>query len=93
MKDNEPKIKPVALLLGPRNCEAVCGLPWRHVRDNARQLGVPVLLVGRKAAVPAAKFLEALERQQNTAQANTDAPVTVDPAEQVRALLRRAGGQ
>ena len=89
MRDNEQKIKPAALLLGPRNCEAVCGLPWRHVRDNARLMGVPVLLIGRKAVVPAAAFLAAIERHQHVEPANTVA--AVDPAEHVRELLRRAG--
>jgi hypothetical protein len=93
LTDNEQKIKPAALLLGPRNAEAVCGLPWRHVRVHARLMGVPVLIIGRKAAVPAAKFLEALERRQAAAPANSEELAPVDPAEQVREMLRRAGGR
>ena len=92
MKDETRAVKAQAVLLGPRNCEAVCGLPWRHVRENARALGVPVLLVGRKAAVPAAAFLAALERK-NATSSHVEAVADVDSAEQVRELLRRAGGQ
>jgi hypothetical protein len=92
VKEDDPKVKPLPLLIGPRNCEAVCGLPWRHVRENARSLGVPVLLIGRKAAVPAAAFLAAAERQEAEAQPEKALPPT-DPAEAVRQILRRAGGQ
>jgi hypothetical protein len=48
------------LLIGPANCEAACGMPWRHVRDHARALGIEPVRLGRKLAVPAEAFLLAL---------------------------------
>lgn len=71
-------------LLGPRNCEAATGLPWRHVRDHARALGVRLVRVGRKLAVPCDEFLRALEAandQSNGPEIETDA------AEVVRSLI------
>lgn len=50
-------------LIGPRNCEAFIGQPWRWVRDTARRLGVPVLTVGGKSFVRAPEMLAALERE------------------------------
>lgn len=92
MKQDDPKVKASPLLIGPRNCEAICGLPWRHVRDNARSLGVPVVIIGRKAAVPAAAFLAALEGPKARAPHNLpEHEPSVDPAEAVREILRRAG--
>lgn len=102
MTDRSEKVKPLPVLIGPRNCEACTGLPWRSVRDNARAMGVPVLLVGRKAAVPAAALLAALERQDVTGDSERDAPPALpsiaptDPAQHIRATLGlrlKAGGR
>ncbi|HET9933762.1 MAG TPA: hypothetical protein VFQ35_23825 [Polyangiaceae bacterium] len=73
------------VLLGPRNCEAACGMPWRHVRDTARALGVELVHVGRKLAVPAAAFLEALAKKPAALAEPANDPV--DGAAAVRALL------
>jgi hypothetical protein len=74
------------LLLGPKNCEQMTGLPWRHVRDHARELGVEPVRVGRKLVVPAARFLEALESSNATSTLHSDDAPT-DPAEALRARL------
>lgn len=75
----------VPLLLGPRNTEQATGLPWRFVRDHARALGVEPVHVGRKLAVPAAAFLEALSAQPAPAAEPANDPV--DAAAAVRRLL------
>jgi hypothetical protein len=96
MRDNEPKSKPrhvavLPVLLGPKNTEAATGFTYRWVRDTAARLGVPFVMAGRKRAVRADLFLAALEREQEPAREVRTKPALADPAEQVRALLRRAG--
>lgn len=100
MNDDERKSKPrhvavLPVLLGPKNTEAATGLPYRWVRDNAARLGVPFIGAGRKRAVRADLFIAALEREQlvTVTSSTGERPQSVDPAEQVRQLLRRAGGQ
>lgn len=72
------------VLLGPRNCEAATGLPWRHVRDHARELGIDLVRVGRKLAVPASAFLRALQ-VANDSVAEQQTPT--DPAAALRERL------
>lgn len=52
----------VPLLVGPANCEAVLGVPWRRARDLAIALGVRRVKLGRALVLPAAELLAALER-------------------------------
>jgi len=80
-----------AIVIGPANCEAATGWPWRWVRDHARELGVPLLGAGRKCGVRADLLVAALERQP--AVPDNEAATPADPAEVVRQLLRRAGGR
>lgn len=95
------KIKPATvttlpLLLGPANTEAATGFSYRWVRDTASRLGVPFVGAGRKRAVRADLFLEALERQVVPIAELSDFPVEAsDPAATVRALLgkRKAGAR
>jgi hypothetical protein len=82
VKDDEQKIKPLPLLIGPRNAEAVTGFTYRWVRDTAAALGVPFVAFGRKRAVRADLFLAALERSPS----RTGLPLE-DPAATVRANL------
>jgi hypothetical protein len=91
LEDQQLKVKPLPILIGPANAEAVTGTPWRHVRDHARELGVPLLKAGRKYVVRADAYVAALEREQNAVPVDITTPA--DPAEQVRELLRRAGGR
>lgn len=102
MKDNEQKIKPaprtglglvraLPLIIGPLNAEAVTGFPYRWCRDTAARLGVPFVGAGRKRGIRADLFLAALERQPEEGPANNTESVVVDPAEEVRERLRRAG--
>lgn len=72
------------LLLGPKNCEAATGLPWRFVRDHARQLGIEPIRVGKKLCVPVAAFLGAL-RPANGDYADEQVPA--DAAAQLRERL------
>lgn len=79
------------VLLGPGNCVAATGLSWRHLRDNAPALGVPLLRVGRKQCVRADQLLAALDR---AAQATSAAsPTYADAAAAIRQSLglRRIG--
>lgn len=79
--DRKADVRP--LLLGPKNCEAATGLPWRWCRDTAQRLGVRLVTAGRKQAIPADQFLAALEAANETSE-----PVAeVDAAEQVRRLV------
>jgi hypothetical protein len=64
-------------------------MPWRHVRDHARAMGVGLIRVGRKLAVPAAEFLEALgrERLKGAADVLDSSLTSADPVSTVRAML------
>jgi len=89
-------LKPLPLLVGPRNAEAVTGFPWRWCRDRAVALRVPFLGAGQKRALRADLFIAALERSGVTPpESDTASPAVVDcgdPAATVRAMLgkRRA---
>lgn len=74
----------VPLLLGPKNCELMTGLPWRFVRDHARELGIAPLKVGKKLCVPADAFMRAL---QGVTVVESDAVELADPAAALRARL------
>jgi len=82
-----------ALFVGPLNSQAVMGLPWRRVRDHARELGIPLVPFGKALLVPASALLEALRARQAATppvgdpEASND---TLDPAESIR---RRLGVQ
>ena len=74
-------------LVGPANCVAATGLPWRRVRDAAVRLGVRRVRVGRATLVPLGELLEAIEcdgRRVAVAQ-----PTPVDAREQVLLALGR----
>lgn len=86
-------VKVLPVLLGPKNTEAATGFSYRWVRDTATRLGVPFVGAGRKRAYRADLFLAALESEQVDVESTTAAPAPDDPAEAVRAILRRAGGQ
>lgn len=79
----EGKVPVRPVLLGPKNCEAAVGAPWRWVRDQAAVLGVPLVGSGRKQFVRADLFLAALEAANET----TEPPAELDAAEQVRRLI------
>jgi hypothetical protein len=107
MTDPSKKVKALPLLIGPANAEAVTGFNWRWCRDSAASLGVPFVGRGRKRAIRADLFVEALEQSgavttNVTRDAQRDAPVALpsivptDPAAAVRRLLGkklRAGGE
>jgi hypothetical protein len=77
-----------AIYLGPHNAEAVIGLPWRRVRDHARELGVPMVRVGKALLVPADLFAAAAQARGTTAPAPADAAQTeLDPATAIRERL------
>ena len=71
----------VPIAIGPGNALAVTGWPWRHVRDYATALGVRFIGAGRKRAIPAAAFFEAIERTSGKTPA----------ADPVTAILRQLG--
>ncbi len=91
MTDNEQKVKALPIIIGPKNAEAATGFAYRWCRDTAARLGVPFVGAGRKRGIRADLFLAALEREQHTEPAETVAQA--DPAETVRAILRRVGGE
>lgn len=86
--------KAVPVLIGPKNCEAATGFPWRWVRDTSARLGVPFVGAGQKRAVRADLFVAALERSEplpaNDEQSDLPALAhAADPAAAVRALLKK----
>jgi hypothetical protein len=58
--ENADRVRPLPLLLGEQNCEAVTVRPWAWVRRTARELGVPLY---RRRVVDAERFREALEAE------------------------------
>lgn len=85
-----------ALYVGPMNCEAVVGLPWRRVRDHARELGVPVVHFGKALLVPVDLLVEALRSLSASPTSSTEqqpAANATDPAASIRERLgvRRVG--
>ncbi len=50
------------LTVGPRNCEAATGVPWRWLREHAAELGVAIVRVDGKSVIVASELLAALER-------------------------------
>lgn len=97
MKDQQSKVKPLPLLIGPANAEAVTGFSWRWCRDAAAALGVPFVVHGRKRALRAEAFIAALEREAELpTNGEAQPPAPADPAAAVRASLGlrlKAGGQ
>src|SRR5688572_22108338 len=55
-------VSPAPLLIGPKNAEAVVGVPWRWCRDWARKLGIAFVGTGKKQLIPAGAFIAAIER-------------------------------
>lgn len=93
MKDEKSAVKAQAavrpLFITSQNSDAATGLPFRRWKDHFPHL---VRRVGRKDVIPAADLEQAV--QQGLARMIGDVPANeVDAAEQVRQLLRRAGGQ
>jgi len=78
-------VRPAPLYIGPANCEAVVGLPWRRVRDHARELGLPLVQLGKTRLVPA-DALAAL-RARVVASESAGPLEHVDAAEQIRRRL------
>lgn len=78
--------RPLPLLVGPANCEAMTGMPWRHIRDHAEELGLTFVSVGNKRAIVAADLLVALAGRAS----REAAPAEVDELE---AMRRRLGKQ
>ncbi len=76
------------LILGPKNCENAIGWPWRHVRDHARRLGLPLLRLGRKQGVDARAFLAALASEQGS-RGDAEPATAAEAAACVRKALRR----
>jgi hypothetical protein len=77
------------VVLGPKNCEAAVGFPWRWVRDCSRALGVPLIGHGKKLGVRADLFVAALERagMTSTPDGEPEMASDVDAAELVRRAL------
>ena len=92
------QVKAVAVLIGPKNCEATTGFPWRWVRDTSARLGVPFVGAGQKRAVRADLFVAALEQRPidpaNDEHGENAALDPQDPAAAVRAMLgkKRSAG-
>ena len=89
-------VQAVPLLIGPKNAEAVVGVPWRWCRDWARNLGIRLVGTGKKQLIPAAEFIAALGREGFPPVAN-DAAVgraePIPPTDPQLAILRRLGMQ
>jgi hypothetical protein len=89
-----PGVQAVPLLIGPKNAEAVVGVPWRWCRDWARSLGIRLVGSGKKKLIPAAAFVAALEQHRFPSVAN-DGTVgraePVPPLDAEAAILDRLG--
>jgi hypothetical protein len=72
--------------IGPANCEAVTGMPWRHVRDHAAGLGLRLVEVGSKRVILAEELLAALRGN-----APSPADVADLDLERARREIGRAG--
>lgn len=94
MASRDRTVAVAALYLGPDNAEACVGYSWRWVRDTARELGVPLVQVGRRYLIPVEAFRAALEREQvPVTEAANDVTRLASPEAVRRALgLARAGG-
>ena len=79
-----------AVYLGPLNSEAVMGIPWRRVRDHARELGVPMVRVGKALLVPADLLIGALRARAETKVPVADS-VALDPVDPATAIRERLG--
>ena len=73
----------VPLLITQRNSEAALGIPPRRFRELVRELGLPVVELGKLRAVEARVFIEAIRKR---------VPEAPAPIENNRERLRRVGG-
>jgi len=80
-----------AIYLGPLNAEAVTGLPWRRVRDHARELGVPMVRLGKALLVPADALVAALGERMAHADSPTVAASEAPPLDPAAAVRERLG--
>jgi hypothetical protein len=80
---NVESIQPILISTG--NSLAATGLPWRHLREHAAELGIEILKIGRKGAVRSADLLAALARLESNADGAGEPPI--DSAEALRARL------
>lgn len=81
------------LTVGPRNCEAATGVPWRWLRDHAAELGVQIVRIDGKSVIVATELLAALERYAGRiGTAFDDQPeATRDELAAMRTRIARAG--
>lgn len=73
-----------ALLITPRNCEAVTGLRWPFVRENYGHL---LVKVGSKRALRASDLLRELAAANDAGASSVAESAHIDPAAHVMALL------
>lgn len=52
-----------AILVGPKNSEAVLGVPWRRARDAGRRAGLTPVRIGKAGCYRVAELLAALEAE------------------------------
>lgn len=71
------------LLIGPRNCEAAIGVPWRRVRECAARHGLRPVRIGVAHAFRATELIEALEADDVVPEQEASA----DPVAALRARL------
>ena len=71
------------VLIGAANAESATGMSWRHLRDHAQELGVPIVAIGRRRAVRTADLLAAL--------AARDPVQPTEPEDPTEAMRRRIG--
>lgn len=71
------------VLVGPANCVAVLGVPWRRARDAGRRAGLTPVRIGKAGCYRVAELLAALE-------ADAAPDTTEDPRGAVLRALGRA---
>jgi hypothetical protein len=89
--DGAPQLTVQPRFITKANSEAVTGLEFRRWCDHFPTL---VRFVGRKRVMVADELQRAVQDcRREQAPAGTNGSGEADPAEQVRKMLRRAGGQ
>ena len=66
--NNTSDPRPIAI--GPKNCEALCGVPWRWLRDHTAELGIELVQIDGKRVALAAHVEAALAARASKAPAN-----------------------
>ena len=77
------------ILVTPLNAESVCGDHWRHIRDWAREHGVPIFQLRNRPCIRATELLAAIEQYGAPQLDEPEAPTGATELEKTRRQFRR----